>query len=389
MKSMFKVTVILTLCFAIIIGCSSKPAPADSNKESKGNQASEQKQQSITFIDTAGGANTQKFFSDIIPKASSELGIKINYVTGAGAEIQQRLAAQKQGEGDIDVLLLKPDGIGNMIQAGIPFETLENNPEIPNISLVAAGELKEALGVATNGTAVPFWHDQFGILYNSDKIKNPPKSWEEFYERRNEWAGHIGMIRPDAKSGGGRIMQRDFLLGYGVDFSKSFEEVQKTTEWTNGLAKIGDFSKALFKPLASEPPVLFQQFASEDVWITEYAIDYTLWSRDQGLLPESVKSTFFPSGHYGGAAYLAIPSSISDSQKELASRFVNWMLSEKTQINMMETLWIYMGIDKYDNVPQTVWNNVPSWDVVKNSRIPLNNNDAYTFLKEKGMDLVK
>ncbi|QWU16147.1 putative spermidine/putrescine transport system substrate-binding protein [Paenibacillus sophorae] len=387
MKSMLKLCAIMTLSVSLIAGCSS--SPAESTKDNASNPSPEPQNQSITFIDTAGGANTQKFFSEMIPKASSELGIKINYVTGSGAEIQQRLSAQKQGEGDIDVLLLKPDGIGNMIEAGIPFETLENNPEIPNISLVEPSELKDALGIATNGKAVPFWHDQFGILYNSDKIKNPPKSWDEFYERRGEWAGHIGMIRSDAKSGGGRIMQRDILLGYGVDFSKPFETLQKTTEWTNGINKFSEFSKAFFKPLASEPPVLFQQFASEDVWITEYAIDYTLWSRDQGLLPKSVKSTFFPSGHYGGAAYLAIPSNAPDSQKELAAKFVNWMLSEETQVKMMETLWIYMGINKYDKVPQTVWNNVPSWDVVKKSRIPLNNNEAYTFLKEKGMDLVK
>nr|MBA2756769.1 hypothetical protein [Chloroflexota bacterium] len=46
---------------------------------------------SITFADTAGGANFQKFFGSILPQASKDLGIEIKYVPGAGAELQTRL----------------------------------------------------------------------------------------------------------------------------------------------------------------------------------------------------------------------------------------------------------------------------------------------------------
>ena len=48
-------------------------------------------------------------------------------------------------------------------------------------------------------------------------IKNPPKSWKEFYDRRAEFKGHIGMVRPDAKSGAGWRQRYVFLHAFLKD----------------------------------------------------------------------------------------------------------------------------------------------------------------------------
>jgi putative spermidine/putrescine transport system substrate-binding protein len=342
---------------------------------------------SITFADTAGGANFQKFFGQILPNASKDLGIDIQYVPGAGGELQTKLEAQKGAEADVALVLLKPDVLGNMLKAGLEFEALspDHTAQITNLSLIDPKDLTEAFGVATNGRATPFWRDQFGILYDSAKIPNPPKSWQEFFDRRAEWAGHIGMIRPDAKSGGGRLMLRDFLIGAGVDFSKSFADLQASTEWKDGLEKFRQFATAMYQPLASEPTVLFQQFKTGDVWISEYAIDFTLWSRDQGLLPGTIKAAVFDSGMYGGAAYLAVPANAPADKKELAYRVIDWLLSEKTQVQMQTQMWEYMAINKFDAVPAATWDTIPRWEDIQSKRIPLTNLDAFNWLKETGM----
>lgn len=341
---------------------------------------------SITFVDTAGGANFQKFFGQILPGASTELGIDIKYVPGSGAELQTRLEAQKGAEADVDLVLIKPDVLGNMLKAGLAFEPLTDHAtQIPNLAFIEPNDLKEAFGLETNGQATPFFRDQFGILFDSAKIPNPPKSWQEFFDRRAEWAGHIGMIRPDAKSGGGRLMLRDFLIGAGVDFSKSLAELQASTEWKDGLEKFREFATAMYQPLASEATVLFQQFKNGDVWISEYAIDFTLWSRDQGLLPETMKAAVFDSGMYGGAAYLAVPANAPADKKERAYRVLDWLLSEKTQVQMQTEMWEYMAINKFDAVPAKTWDTIPRWDDIKAKRLPLTNLDAFNWLKENGM----
>ncbi len=341
---------------------------------------------SITFLDSAGGANFQAFFAKILPDAEKELGIKISYLPGSGADLLTRLKAQSAGQGDVGLTLLKPDVLGNMIDAKIPFSTLTDaKAEIPNLSLIDANDLKEAFGVATTGRATPFWRDQFGIVYDSAKISKPPTSWDDFYARRAEWKGHIGMIRPDAASGGGRLMMRDFLIGAGVDFSKTFPDpLQTTPEWAAGLAKFKEFSSNFYQPLAGEPNTLFQQFKSGDVWITEYAIDFTLWSADQGLLQQSVKASVFPTGMYGGAAYLAAPANASADQKKNANALINWLISEKTQLRMLTEMYQYMAINKFDAVPAKINDRIPAWDTVKARRIPLGNLPSYNWLKENG-----
>ncbi len=343
----------------------------------------------VTFMDTAGGANIQAFFGQILPQAEKDLGIKIQYVPGAGPDLLTRLKSQQNAHGDVGLALLKPDVLGNMLNAGIPFDTLtDQKSAIPNLSLVEPRDLQEAFGVSTKGRATPFWRDQFGLVYDSAKISHPPTSWQDFVARKNEWKGHIGMVRPDAKSGGGRLMLRDFMIGYGVDFSKPFSEVQATPEWKNALAKFTEFSSAFYQPLASEPNALVQQFNQGDVWITEYAIDFTLWSADQGLMPQTVKASVFPSGMYGGAAYLAVPANAPADKKALANRLINWLLSVKTQVRMQTQMYEYMGINKFDAVPAKTWQKVPRWSEIQSKRIPLTNLEAYNWLAQNGTALV-
>ncbi len=160
---------------------------------------------SITFVDTAGGANFQQFFKEIIPQAEQELGLQISYVPSSAPELLQRL---RSGQANQDVILLKPDGLTSLLSNAVPLVHLQSRrPKIPNLSLVADADIKSVLGVPTYGQAVPFWRDQFGIIYDKAKIKNPPKSWQDFYNRRNEW-GRTHRDHP-ARRGLGRRPDHD------------------------------------------------------------------------------------------------------------------------------------------------------------------------------------
>lgn len=344
---------------------------------------------SVTFMDTAGGANIQSFFGQILPDAEKELGIKVQYLPGSGPDLQTRLSAQKDGQADVGLVLLKPDVLGNMVSGGITFASLtDQKATIPNLGLIEPKDLQEAFGVTTGGRATPFWRDQFGIIYDSAKISKPPTSWQDFISRKNEWKGHIGMIRPDAGSGGGRLMMRDFLIGQGVDFSMPFAQLQTTQAWKDGLAKFKDFTSAFYLPLAADAPGLFNQFKQGDTWITEYAIDFTLWSADQGLLQNTVKATIFPSGLYGGASYLAVPANAPADKKAVAYRLVNWLISQKTQVRMQTQMYEYMAINKFDAVPAKTWDKIPRWSEVQSKRIPLSNLESFNWIKQNGTTYV-
>jgi putative spermidine/putrescine transport system substrate-binding protein len=342
----------------------------------------------IVWVDTAGGANFQEFHKTwTIPAANRILPFKVEYVVSRGAEMIERLKAWKPGKGDLHVILFKPDSFVGALEANIPLEILLPNPAVPNATKIPLADLATVLGTHTEGKGLQFWRDQFGFIYNRKFIKKPPTSFKEFLERKDEWRGHIGMIRTDAKSGGGRIFMYDFLRAFGVDWTKPFGEISKSPEWNGALGKFKEFSEAFYKPLAGEPPIIFEQFMKEDVWITEYAIDYCLWSRDKGRLPETTAASYASEGIYGGNTLLAIPGYIPSEYKPAAIKFVNWLLSDLVQLTMFTTMWEYPGTEIFDIVTPVVWTHVPRMERL--NRKALESKQGYGWIKENGMNFVK
>jgi putative spermidine/putrescine transport system substrate-binding protein len=342
----------------------------------------------IVWVDTAGGANFQEFHKTwTVPEANRILPFRVEYVVSRGAEMIERLKAWKPGGGDLHVLLFKPDSFVGVLEAGIALEILLPNPAIPNASKIPLADLATVLGTRTEGKGLQFWRDQFGFIYNKKFIKNPPTSFKELFDRRDEWRGHIGMIRTDAKSGGGRIFMYDFFRAFGVDWTKPFDTIVKSPEWDEAVAKFKAFSKSLSKPLAGEPPILFEQFMKEDAWITEYAIDYCLWSRDRGRLPKTTAASYASEGIYGGNTLLVVPGYIPDGYKPAAFKFVNWLLSDHVQLTMFTTMWEYPGTEIWNTVPAEVWSHVPKMEDL--NRKALENREGYKWVKENGMGALK
>jgi putative spermidine/putrescine transport system substrate-binding protein len=353
-------------------------------------EASTEEITTITFVDTDAGANIQLLFKEIvIPLAEKQENIKVDYVVSKGPEMLERVKGWGDKPGDIALFHVKPSDATSFFDAGIPLVKLTDNMDtIPNLTKVNKEVMNKVLGVEINGRSTSMFRFTMALLYNSEKIPNPPKSWKEFYERRSEWNGHIGMIRPDAKSSGGRRTFYSFFEAYGVDFSKPLEEVMKSQEWKSAVQKFEDFSGYLYNPVASEAPILFQQFKDGEVWLTEYALDYTLSSRDLGLLPETVKGALLSEGHTGGAnAYFLVPSNNDEEIINAALKFINIALSNEVQQKMAERFYLYPSTDISDDLPDSLWEIVPPLGDLNTQEIK--SNEFINYIKEQGMSYIK
>ncbi|WP_105618333.1 extracellular solute-binding protein [Vallitalea okinawensis] len=354
-----------------------------------GEESSKEVSQKITFVDTASGANFQLFFKEtVIPKAEKELGIEIDYVVSSEPEMRERIKAWGENkDGDIHLVFLKPQGFYGMKQSDIQFAKLTEE-NVPNMAKIDPKYREKTQGIELEGEAATFWHTASGLLYNSDRIPNPPKSWQEFYDRREEFKGHIGVIRPDAKSAGGREFIYTFLNVNGADFSLPVDELIKSEGWKKAVDTYEDFNQYFYDPMASEPPVLFQQFKSEEVWITEYAIDYTLWSRDKGLLPDTIKATFLEEGNTeGGGFIMVIPDKISDDKKALSYLALDYFISDEIQTDLVTQMWQYPGTMIEDQLPEEVWDNIPKWEEAEAAQLKISNSEAMDYIKVNGMNL--
>lgn len=349
----------------------------------------------ITVVDTNSGANFQLFWKQrIIPSVQEQLGVKINYVVSKGAEVAERMKAWEPGKGDIHLLFMKPDDLANLIKSNIPLVKLypDQLDAIPNLAKCPEAYLKTAQGVDIQGTGALYWRSQYTLIYNTEYVKNPPTSWKEFYERRAEWKGHIGWMRPDSKSGSGRSLPYAFVNAFVPltnpdDSPIPLAELEQKPEYQDAIAKLKDF--VTYCKIANEPTNMFEDFNAGDTWIACYAMDYSLWSISQGTMPPTLAAGSLSDGMPAGSdGYLAIPANIPDEYKPVVMKVINYLLSDDQQIRLITEMWQYTGTDIEDKIPDVVWRKIPKWGEVEKVRVRLNNKEFTDWVKAKGAEVL-
>jgi putative spermidine/putrescine transport system substrate-binding protein len=349
----------------------------------------------ITLVDTNSGANFQWYWQQqVVPAIEEQLGVTVDYVVSSEAELLERMKAWQAGEGDAHLLFVKPETVPNALSQGIELEVLypDKLDVIPNLAKCPESYLQTVLGTNIDGRGALYWRSQYALIYNSQYISDPPTSWQEFYDRRAEWEDHIGIVRPDAKSGSSYRIPYSFLNAF-VDMVDDqgnaipLADLQQTQEWQDAWAKLQDFYAYAKQPLPAEPPNMFEDFNAGDTWISFYAMDYALWSRHQGTMPPTLKSGFLSEGMAAGSdGYLIVPAGIPEEYKPVVYEVVNFLLSDDQQIRLITTMWQYTGTDIWDKVPGIVWDTIPSWEDMEPARLVIANKEVSDYIKEFGAD---
>ena len=232
----------------------------------------------------------------------------------------------------------------------------------------ARNTTRSTTACALHGAGLLFWRAQFGLIHNTAFVKSPPKTWAEFFDRRAEFKGHIGMVRTDASSGGGRAVMYAFLAANGVDFKQAVRGNPGIRRaWKNGLSTFTEFSRAFAQPIASEPPVMFHQFQTEQVWMTSYAQDYSLWSAEQGQLAADHAIHAARRKHHRLVQRLSCGAGgrYARQQKADAYKVINLLLSDDVQLHMLETMYEYPGTNAWKKAPAAVWKKIAPVDVAQ------------------------
>jgi putative spermidine/putrescine transport system substrate-binding protein len=344
----------------------------------------------LVLADSQSGANFQAYWQKyVIPSIKQSLGITVRYLVTSDAEQIQKAKAWPAGKGDVQILF--PKSIATWVSSGVPLETL-TPASVPNIAHIDPRYLRSDEGVDLQGKGALFWRTSYALIYNSASIKTPPKSWKEFYDRRAEFKGHIGMVRPDAKSSSGWRQRYVFLHAFLKEkMARPMAELQNDPAFKDAWAKLRDFTTYAKLPLPAEPPNLFEDFNAGDTWISLYAQDYALWSARQGTMPPTIKAVYPEEGADEiGTGYLAVPAGIPAEQKAAALRVVNYLLSDDQQIRLLTTMWQYPGTEISEQAPPIVWEIVPKLDVLTRTAIPRERirNDIIDYIKANAKDLI-
>ncbi len=344
----------------------------------------------LVLADSQSGANFQAYWQKyVIPAVKQALGVNIRYLVTSDAEQIQKAKAWRPGQGDIHVLF--PKSIATWVSSGVPLEPL-TAANVPNLARIDPKFLKSDEGVDLQGKGALYWRTSYALIYNAQFIKNPPKSWKEFYDRRAEFKGHIGLVRPDAKSSSAWRQRYMFLHAFLKEkMTHPIAELEKDPAWIDAWNKLKDFSKYAKLPMASEPPNLFEDFNAGETWISLYAQDYSLWSARQGTMPPTIKAVYPEEGADEiGTAYLAVPANIPPEYKAVALKVVNYLLSDDQQIRLLTTMWQYPATEITEQAPPIVWEIVPKLDVLMRTAVPRERirKDIIDHIKKNAKELI-
>lgn len=289
-----------------------------------------------------GGSDSINEYMDkwVAPKLKDEKGIILKRVpVSTPKDIINKLIIEKQvnkKNGSADIIWMNGENFKlakeNEVLYG-PF-----TQKLPNFQKYIdkdSNEVKYDFGEETNGMEAPWGKVQFVYIYDSDKIKDPPKSFEELLKWVKKNPGKFTYPSAMDFTGSAFIRQAFFETCGGYDrYLKPMDE-----NFIDGA------SGPLWKYLNDIKPYLWQQgktypeslakldqlYASGEVWMTMgYDEARTHSEIKKGTFTTSTKTMVFDSGTLANTHFLAIP--YNSPNKDGAEEVINYLLSPEAQI---------------------------------------------------------
>ena len=199
-----------------------------------------------------GGVWEQSLRQCIIAPFTKETGKTVDVVIGAPTQWLNQIAASPS-KPPLDLVYVPSETAYEAISRGLVDRFTKEN--VPN-----AFDLVPRLQEMSDGFGVPHNYGAMGIIYNTQTVKDPPKTWKDFVDGTMGGKWHASMPNVNYPSAGFTVSIWWFAKQYGgdvnniqpgLDVVKKMEKSGNLSFWTdpnavlNGL-KSGDIDMALY-----------------------------------------------------------------------------------------------------------------------------------------------
>ncbi len=299
----------------------------------------------VTMQMWMGDAKINQYIKNyIVPKVKKEHNINLQIIDGQGSSIVQLLMTEQQAnksKSDLDLLWINGETFYQLKQIKALFGPWTNL--LPNSKFI---DFKNPF-IGTDfqqpiqGYEMPWGNVQMAIIYNSEKVQNPPQTREELLDfvKKN----------PNIFTFDNQFTGLTFLKALLIDISGSKEELsgkfnqEKYSKYSTELWKyINELKPYLWRKGAVFPESVAQMhqlFANGELWFTLSNNDAEVDSKIQeGLFPKS-SMAYVPSfGSIQNSHYIGIP--VNSGNKEAAMVVANTLISVEAQAKKMDpTVW--------------------------------------------------
>lgn len=213
---------------------------------------------------------------------------------------------------------------------------------ITTSEIPAASEVDPSAFKVVDGDAIPLRGSEVLLAYNSQAVKNPPKTLNDLISWIHAHPGEFSYCNP-SDGGSGAAFVEAVLSKY----TPAAENLKMQLGYSPSAEKYWAKGLQVLKSLT--PDVFQQQYPNSNTGVITLlasgAIEMgTVWSDqgttalDDGELPSVIKLTEITPPLEGGPDYLGVPKNIPQAKKELAYQFINWALQPDQQVAIVRAM---------------------------------------------------
>lgn len=264
--------------------------------------------------------------------------------TGAQGLFDRAVAAKKAGQTntDYDVIELGGDEVTRYVKEGgedffIPLDKskIENSK-----NLKVQATFRDDLVMPYRGTTVV-------LAYNSEAVKEPPKTTGELYQWIKDHPGRFAYNTPGSGGAGGSFVTTS-VYNFMDESTLTSSDPASKEQWDQGFELLKELHPYMYK---SSGKVVYPNknqgtldlLANKEVDMIPAWADMAITQMKQGTLPESIKISQITPSFTGSPVVLGIPS--IGSNQEGAYAFLNYMLSPEAQNTALDTMAAIPVID--------------------------------------------
>lgn len=279
----------------------------------------------------------EEYWKQAAQMFKDKYGIDAQVVIGDNV-VDKLLAEKDKSVGTVDVQLIGGSNVKITSDAGIWY-----GPIFPKMPSTAQLDQKLAAyqeGVETKGFLVPIYRNQTGLLYDPERVKTPPQTWEELVAWIDANPKGFAFCDPN-KGGTGQAFVQTVLanLTGGLDKYKGDTEVvpDKVANWNMAWDWIkGNLNKLDLTVSNNESLDHLNQGAASIVVAWD---DDTLVALNKGTLFKRATMYIPTMGLPGGGDTAGIPKNAP--HKAAAMLFLDFLTSHDMQVMMNKVIGSY------------------------------------------------
>lgn len=267
-----------------------------------------------------------------VPLADAALGIN-------------RLIAEKKAgraEGRADLIWINGENFRLGRDRGLFWGPFADR--LPNMAHVDASDpsITHDFGVATEGFEAPWSRAQFVMIFDSAKVKTPPKSMDELSAFVAAHPGRFTYPAPPDFTGSAFLRQALYQTAGGpAAFAAPVKAGQWDTKRGPLIALLKEWKPNLWRSGTTYPPSssrLHQLFGQGEVWLSmSYGPETASTKIEDGQFPPTTRTYVFDAGTLANTSFVAIP--FNAAHKAAAMVVANFLLSVDAQLSKQDPAW--------------------------------------------------